>query len=231
MINLWNSLIDLIAPRVCAICGNRLAGPEQAICGACNRHLPRTDHVLTPLDNPLCRLYWKQMPVGKAAAWFYYSAGSPAGRAIYALKYHHQADIGRLLGEMMAREFQAEGFFEGIELLVPVPLTRGRQRQRGYNQSLLIAEGVSHITGIPIADKALRRVRFDGSQTQNDIEARRQNVKDAFQLRHPEHVKGRHLLLIDDVVTTGATTLSCARELAKAGGVTVSVLSLGFVRP
>ena len=129
----------------------------------------------------------------------------------------------------MACEMQANGFFEGIDLLIPVPLTKGRMRERGYNQSLLIAEGVAHITHIPIENKVLKRIRFDGSQTQQSIELRRENVKDAFRLHHPERIVGRHPLLIDDVITTGSTMLACAKELTKAGDIKVSVLSLGFV--
>lgn len=229
MISFLDRFFDLIAPRLCSVCGCRLTVSEKVICAPCNRHLPRTDYALSPLDNPLCRIFWKQIPIEKAASWFYYSAKSPASRAIYDLKYHHRAAIGHQLGEIMACEMQANGFFEGIDLLIPVPLTKGRMRERGYNQSLLITEGVAHITHIPIENKVLKRIRFDGSQTQQNIELRRENVKDAFRLQHPECIIGRHLLLIDDVITTGSTMLACAKELAKAGNIKVSVLSLGFV--
>jgi len=128
----------------------------------------------------------------------------------------------------MATELKAEGFFEGIDFIVPVPLTRGRCRERGYNQSLLIAKGIAHVTSIAIDEHILTRLHYNGSQTQQTIERRRENVKGAFQLHHPERVRGHHVLLIDDVITTGATMLACAKELARAGEVTISVLSLGY---
>ena len=111
-----------------------------------------------------------------------------------------------------------------------MPLTPARKRQRGYNQSRCIAEGVARITGIPILDKVLIRTHFAGSQTKADVQMRQKNVQHAFQLTRPQAIKGRHVLLIDDVVTTGATTLACAKALAEAEGVVISVLALGVVK-
>ena len=201
-----------------------------ALCIACNWHLPRTYQHLTPRDNLLCRLYWRKVPIERAAAWFYYAAKSPVSKAIYNMKYHHRAIIGEQLGYMMAKEIAPEGFFDGVDCLIPVPLTPARKRQRGYNQSRCIAEGVARITGIPILDKVLIRTHFAGSQTKADVQMRQENVQHAFQLTRPQAIKGCHVLLIDDVVTTGATTLACAKALAEAEGVIISVLALGVVK-
>ena len=224
------ALSNLLFPRYCAICGKRLTTNEMALCIACNWHLPRTYQHLTPRDNLLCRLYWRKVPIERAAAWFYYAAKSPVSKAIYTMKYHHRAVIGEQLGYMMAKEIAPEGFFDGVDCLIPVPLTPARKRQRGYNQSRCIAEGVARITGIPILDKVLIRTHFAGSQTKADVQMRQKNVQHAFQLTRPQAIKGRHVLLIDDVVTTGATTLACAKALAEAEGVVISVLALGVVK-
>ena len=229
-ISFWYQLFDLIAPRFCVVCGRRLSVTEQAICAACNMHLPRTDFHRNALDNPMARLFWGIIPVERAAALFYYEAGSETANILYELKYHNHPEIGVVMGRMIGREFSESGFFDGIDLLVPIPLARSRQRHRGYNQSRSIAEGISQITGQPISDQLVRRTHFVKSQTQMGRRERQENVADVFEVKNLDGIHGRHLLLIDDVVTTGATITACARELLKAGDVTLSILSLGFVK-
>ena len=136
-----------------------------------------------------------------------------------------------MMARMMAREFSEAGFFEGIDLIVPVPLAKKRQRQRGYNQSHCLADGVSQITGLPVSNQVVRRTRFVKSQTQMGRQERQENVADVFEVRDLDMIRGRHVLLVDDVVTTGATMTACARELLKAGDVTLSLLSLALVKP
>ena len=134
------------------------------------------------------------------------------------------------MGRLFAGELSRQGFFEGIDAIIPVPITRRRRWQRGYNQSLEIARGISEVTSLPILKNAVRRTRFDQSQTKKKGWQRLENVADAFQLRQPEAINGRHLLLVDDIVTTGATIRACALELCKAGDVRISVVSLGFTK-
>ena len=229
-ISFWYQLFDLIAPRFCVVCGRRLSVTEQAICAACNMHLPRTDFHRNALDNPMARLFWGIIPVERVAALFYYEAGSETANILYELKYHNHPEIGVVMGRMIGREFSESGFFDGIDMLVPIPLARSRQRHRGYNQSRSIAEGISQITGQPISDQLVRRTHFVKSQTQMGRRERQENVADVFEVKNLDGIHGRHLLLIDDVVTTGATITACARELLKAGDVTLSILSLGFVK-
>ena len=126
--------MDTLAPRPCAVCGMRLGACEQLVCVGCNLSLPRTGYALNPYDNDMAMLFWHLAPVDKAAALFFYKAGSPTARAIYKLKYYSRPDIGYGLGQLMARELAANGFFDDINLIVPVPLSPKRKRQRGYNQ-------------------------------------------------------------------------------------------------
>jgi len=193
-------------------------------------HLPRTDFHRNALDNPMARLFWGIIPVERVAALFYYEAGSETANILYELKYHNHPEIGVVMGRMIGREFSESGFFDGIDMLVPIPLARSRQRHRGYNQSRSIAEGISQITGQPISNQLVRRTHFVKSQTQMGRRERQENVADVFEVKNLDGIHGRHLLLIDDVVTTGATITACARELLKAGDVTLSILSLGFVK-
>lgn len=228
--NLFRRLLDFIAPRSCVVCGRRLGIDDDILCPSCVLHLPRTDFHRSPLDNPMARLFWGVIPVERVAAYIYYAPGSELARAVYDLKYHDRPDIGIALGRMMATEMQAAGFFEGIDLLVPVPLAPRRERQRGYNQSRQIALGISEVSGLPIGDCAVRRTVFKGSQTELSRWDRQQNVEDVFRLRDADSLRGRHVLLVDDIVTTGATITACARELLKACNVRISILSFGFTK-
>ena len=120
--------------------------------------------------------------------------------------------------------------FEGIDAIVPVPLARKRERERGYNQSLELAKGVSEVTGLPIYNKVVKRTKFMGSQTQRGRWERNENVEHVFELVDGDSINGKHLLLIDDVVTTGATIIACAQKMQKASNVKISVLALGFTK-
>lgn len=229
-ISFWYRLFDLLAPRFCVVCGRRLSPSEEVICAVCNMHLPRTEFHRTALDNMMARLFWGIIPVERVAALFYYEAGSETANILYELKYHNHPEIGVAMGRMMGREFSETGFFDGIDLLVPVPLARSRHRHRGYNQSRQIAEGISQVTGLPIYDQVVCRTHFEKSQTQAGRWERQENVADVFEAKNLDEIRGRHILLIDDVVTTGATMVACARELLKSN-IKLSLLSLGYVKP
>ena len=151
-------------------------------------------------------------------------------QAVYDMKYHDRPDVGWFLGRLMANEFLATGFFDGIDVIIPIPLAKKRLRQRGYNQSRLLAEGISEITHLPIADSVVCRTVFKESQTQLSRLDRQQNVSNVFMLKDGDQLRGRHILLVDDIVTTGATVASCARELLKVEGLKVSVLAFGFTK-
>ena len=190
----------LIAPRACPVCGQRLTVGEEVICARCNLHLPRTHFAANAYENEMAKLFWGRIPIERAAALFYYEAGSEVS------------------------------FFEGIDMIVPIPLAKRRERQRGYNQSTEIARGVAHATGLPIRSKVVRRIRFEGSQTQQSLQGRHENVEGVFELCRKADVQGKHILLIDDIVTSGATIVSCANELRKGGAAHFSILSLGFAK-
>ena len=229
-ISFWSRLIDIIAPRACVICGNRLAIAENTICTVCNMHIPRTQFFKDPYNNEMAKLFWGQIPIEKGVALFYYEGHSQVSNIIYTLKYGNQPDIGVKMGRIVAKEYYGNDFFNDIDMIIPIPLAKKRLRKRGYNQSMEIAKGVNEITDIPIAGNIVSRQAFVGSQTDKDRWGRMKNVEGVFHLDTPEKIRGKHLLIIDDVVTTGATVISCAKELTKAGNVKISVLSLGFAK-
>lgn len=229
MISFWSRLLDLISPRLCVVCGNRLAVTEEVVCSKCYLHLPRTDFDNDLYENVMAKLFWGQIKLEKATALFYYEAHAETAKILYELKYKNHPEIGVVMGRMMARELMKSGLFDDIDAIVPVPLARKRERQRGYNQSLELAKGVSEVTGLPIANLVIRRTKFVGSQTQRGRWERNENVAHVFELVD-ENISGQHLLLIDDVVTTGATVIACAKEMQKASNVKISVLALGFAK-
>lgn len=223
-------ILDFISPRLCVVCGQRLAPTERSLCAVCLFHLPRTNFHLKPLDNPMAQLFWKLTNVQKAAALFYYQPHSETAQLVYRLKYNNRPDIGEDIGRVMANELQATDFFSDIDVLLPVPLASKRLRQRGYNQSEQLAKGISDITHLPIVTKALRRKHFQQSQTTLNRWQRQENVEDTFWLKDGSQLQDKHVLLIDDICTTGATLISCANTLKDIEGIRISVLTLGFTK-
>lgn len=226
--NMIRRLLDVINPRVCPICGLRLSLQEEEICTSCDMMLPRTGFARNPRDNNMAQVFWHLLDVDRAAAWLFHTSGSNATHVIYQMKYYQRPDLAYEMGRLMAKEMAKDAFFEGIDCMLPVPLAPKRERQRGYNQSLIIAEGIHDVTGIPILRKSLVRECFTGSQTHLTREDRQDNVSQAFTVRHPDRVKGHHVLVIDDVCTTGATLTACGKVLTAIEGVRVSVLTLAF---
>lgn len=230
MISFWSRLLDLISPRPCVVCGNRLAVTEEVVCSKCYLHLPRTDFGHDLYENVMAKLFWGQIKLEKATALFYYEPHAETVQILYEMKYKNHPEIGVVMGRMMAKELMKSGLFEDIDALVPVPLAKKREHERGYNQSLELAKGVSEVTHLPIANQVVRRTKFVDSQTHRGRWERNENVEGVFELVDGDSLSGKHVLLIDDVVTTGATIIACAQEMQKASNVRISVLALGFAK-
>ena len=226
---MFRELLDLIAPRSCVMCGERLETDEEFICQSCAAELPRTGFQRDPYENMMAQLFWGLRPVERAVAWFYYAPSTKTSQIIYDLKYHNKPEIGVTMGQAVARELSADGFFEGIDVILPVPLAKERRRQRGYNQSEMIARGVSQETSIPVVTDVVKRLHFEQSQTHLDRWERLKNVEKQFKAVNAESLSGKHVLVVDDVTTSGATIIACATALnPKANNIRFSVLTLGF---
>ena len=178
----------------------------------------------------MAQLFWHLSPAEQAAALIFYEPHSEVAQLIYDLKYHDRPDIGEDMGRLMAGEMQLARFFDGIDVLLPVPLSRKRLRQRGYNQSEQLALGISDVTHLPVITKILRRTHFHQSQTQLSRRERQENVEDMFELHDSSMLQGKHVLLIDDICTTGATLLACCDALKAVPGIRLSVLTFGFTK-
>ena len=221
---LWLDIVNLLMPATCRMCGKRLGGEERYICTSCVRHLPHTGYHLVE-HNPLEKQFWGHFPIERAAAMFHHD-GERTRHLMYHIKYWGHPQLATRLAALYAEELKESHFFEGIDTIIPLPLHWRRQMKRHYNQSHYIAQGIRQATGLPIDKNVVKRVKYNPSQTHLSPRERIQNVEGIFRVTHPERIQGKHLLLIDDVTTTGSTLASCAKELAQVEGVRISILTL-----
>ena len=194
---------------------------ERLVCTHCRNLLPKTGYELNE-DNPLARLFYGKVRLKAVTACFFFSKEGKVQHLIHELKYKGNKDAGVFLGQELGKTMQEAPLFQGIDWLVPVPLHPKRERERGYNQSLMIAQGISEVTGVPVLDNVLLRSVNTATQTHKSKEERWKNVKDIFELRHPERLEGKYVLLVDDVVTTGSTLEACALTMSKVSDITIS---------
>ena len=224
-------IADFFLPRRCVVCNNRLQKGEAVVCGHCLLSNPMDGVFINFADNRMVDCLKGRGDVVRANALFEFHPKSAMANLVYKMKYRGRAEIGVLMGRHAALVLSSRGFFDGVDMIVPVPLTRKRRRQRGFNQSELIAEGISDVTGISVNRRAFRRVRFTASQTTLRGEERMSNVDGAFLLADPEALSVRHVLMVDDIFTTGGTMSACMREIsANTSGTRFSILTLGLTK-
>lgn len=222
----WISdLLDIIFPRRCCVCGELLSSREQEICLNCLYALPKLEpHVSAEIE----KIFWGKIGIERAASFIYYHKGSPYNNIIHALKYKGQPWIGMRFASMAAAELNEKGFFDGIDAIIPVPLSREKRRKRGYNQCDYIADGISQATGIPVLKDIVERNISNETQTDKSRDERWENVKGIFTLKKPELLEGKHILLVDDILTTGATLASCASAIQACCNCRISIFTLGY---
>lgn len=216
-----NSILNLFYPRVCAACGETLLKDETTVCLKCRYLMPKTGYEQNP-DNPLAQSFYGRVPFHAVSSCFFFSKDGKVQHLIHELKYKGNKEAGIFLGQQLGETIKEAPLFQGIDYLIPVPLHPKREKQRGYNQSLMICQGIHEVTGIPIGDKYLVRAVYTETQTHKTAEERFKNVKDIFEVRFAEELKDKHVLLVDDVLTTGATLESCAHQLENIPGITIS---------
>ncbi|MBL7112037.1 MAG: ComF family protein [Bacteroidales bacterium] len=219
--------INLIFPKVCPACGELLMKNESVICAGCLYALPRTNFHLER-DNPVAKTFWGRVRLENATSFYSYQAGSYLRRLIHELKYKGFKEIGEELGRQFGNELQATAFNES-ELIIPVPLGKRKMKKRGFNQSECIARGLSLSMGKAVNTTAVIRTRNTRTQTKKSRYDRWLNVEDSFRVVDANALQEKHILLVDDVVTTGATIEACASEILKVPGAKVSVATLGVV--
>ncbi len=221
----FEDFFGLFFPHVCASCGKKLLKNENVICTICLYHIPKTKFHLDK-DNPVAKLFWGRAYIENATAWFLFHKGSGFQKLLHKLKYKSRTDIGLTLGSYFGAELKNAILYSNIDVVIPVPLHPKRQKKRGYNQSELIARGIAEQMGIPVDITSLYRSKATETQTKKSKDERWKNVENIFKIKDENILKGKHILLVDDVVTTGATLESCAHALLTVEGVKVSIACL-----
>ncbi len=227
---IFNALTDAVWPRCCAVCGNTLVEGEEGLCISCMTRLPRT--CLHRNDfNIIHQRLGSHVPLHKAMAWFWYYRGSAETAVIIDAKYHDRPTLIRSAAAFYTTELQADGCDPSsfADVVVPTPMHWRKRAVRGYNQTEWLAEGISRACGLPVAN-CLRATRTHRSQTRLNATERMQNLQDSIELTRPQAIEGRRVLLVDDIITTGATMRAALKALATGCPASVSILALGAAK-
>ncbi|MBS4057110.1 MAG: ComF family protein [Bacteroidetes bacterium] len=215
-------LVSLFYPEVCAACGHLLFAHEKTVCLSC-RHLLADTGYEGVQDNPVARMYWGRCRFEAACGIYFFSKKGKVQHLIHELKYKGNREAGLFLGTEMGKKMAASALYQSVDVVVPVPLHPKKIHKRGFNQSEIIAHGIQEITSWPVSTDNLIRSVATATQTKKSRTARWENVKDIFLLQRPGDLAGKHVLLVDDVITTGSTIEACAIALSAAPGIKISV--------
>lgn len=227
MFRLLYDIVNLFFPRLCQACGNALTPADEEICLSCMYLFPYTNfHQIN--DNPMAQSLWGRVPIEGAASFLYFHKGAKVQHMIHHFKYKRRYQIGTFLGQVYGFELLKQPPYNTIDMIIPVPLFSKKQLKRGYNQSEVFGKGLSIALGVPVETNVLFRTRESESQTRKTRAERWENVKGIFSVINPEQLEGKHILLVDDVFTTGATIEACAATLLKDCNVRISVVTIAF---
>lgn len=219
-------LTELLYPRLCVVCGDKLIEQEQWICLHCLHHLPRTNFHVDPADNPVSRLFYGRVPIEFATSFFFFSKGSKYQTLLHNLKYKGMKELGEEIGKHFGIDLLQSSEFSAVDLVCPVPLHPSKEKKRGYNQSWWIASGIAKQMQKNLSDDNLKRVTATETQTRKSRFARWKNVEGIFELENPGEFSGKHILLVDDVVTTGSTLEACAQSVLSKTDAKISIATL-----
>lgn len=217
--------VSLFYPNYCLGCSNALYKGEEILCTRCIRELPKTGYAKDPMNPVMLRLAGR-LPLKFGLAFLKFRKTGLVQHLLHQLKYNNHPEVGVRLGKLFGRELAESGMNREIDLIVPVPLHSSRKRRRGYNQSAKFAEGLSYSLSIPWNESVSSRVVRTTTQTRKSKVDRWENVKDVFAIERPEEINGQRILLVDDVMTTGATLEACGKQLLQAGCIELSVACL-----
>lgn len=224
---LANDFIGLLFPELCNGCGTHLYPGEKEICSKCLFDLPYTDDHLFA-NNRVAKQLWARLPCNAAMAMLYFKKGTKVQSLIHSLKYKEKTDVGIKLGNLLGERLKLSQPYTQIDLIIPVPLHPKKERTRGYNQSKYIADGIAEVLHVPVSSTHLIRKIATSSQTKKARYIRYENMQDVFQIINAQELKNLHVLLVDDVVTTGATIEACGNSLLLANISKLSIAAVAF---
>ncbi len=217
------SFLHLLFPHVCAGCGSDLLNEESFLCMRCIDAMPETNFELHP-DNPVEKNFWGRLPLVGASAQFYFTKESLMQHLMHQFKYKGNKELGLQMGKIMGDQLQRSNRFKA-DVLIPLPLFPAKEKKRGYNQATVLCEGMAENMEIPVMDNVIIRPQHTETQTKKGRIERWKNMEGKFVLVNPAAIYDKHVLLVDDVITTGATLEACGNELLKAKNVKLSVVT------
>ncbi len=226
-LDLFEDFITLIYPRYCFACQDGLIKGEEIICTTCIHELPRTQFHFEK-ENPVYNRLFGRLPIQFASAFLHFTKGGRVQQLMHAFKYNNRPEIGRIIGRVYGEDLRKTGLNEQIEAILPVPLHPTKLRRRGYNQSEEFGNGLAESLQVRCVSDAIIRITKTDTQTKKTKLKRWENVKEVFRVERPSEVEGKRLLLVDDVITTGATLEACGQVLMEAGCSEISVAGLAY---
>ncbi|MEJ7560388.1 MAG: ComF family protein [Pedobacter sp.] len=224
---LFQDFVGLLYPNLCGGCLRPIYYGESSICTSCLFEIPYTDDHLNP-ENRVAKQFWARIQFDAAMSLLHFKKGSSVQSMLHQLKYKGKKELGQLLGIMIADKLLLSEQYKEIDLIIPVPMHKRKLRQRGYNQTLCIAEGIAQVLGCPVNQNALVKVKETATQTHKGRLSRNENMSKVFTVIAAHELTGKHILLVDDVITTGATIEACGIELWNAGIGNLSIAAVAF---
>jgi ComF family protein len=221
------SLLHFLFPHVCEGCGTDVLDPEHYLCLQCHASLPKTDFQFYP-NNPVEKIYWGRLPLTSATAQYYFTKQAAMQHLLHQLKYRGNKDLGLYLGRLMGHGLASANRFRYVDALLPLPLFPAKERKRGYNQATVLCEGIAEVLAKPVLKDVVVRTSHTESQTKKNRIERWLNMEGRFEVLKPEKIEGKHVLLVDDVVTTGATLEACGAALLAVPNVQLSLATLCY---
>jgi ComF family protein len=221
------NLINLLFPNLCAGCNALLLENEGLICAKCRHNLPHTQHHLNP-NNYIAAKFYGVLPIEFCSAMLYFHKDGIVQNLIHQLKYKNKPEIGTLLGKWYAKELHKVAANQNFSAIIPVPLHQKKLKERGYNQVTSFCEALSQELHIELNDQLLIRTSYSKSQTKKNKEARTKVEQARFEAVFTSSDHGKHFLLVDDVITTGATLEACGKALLKIPNATISILTIAY---
>lgn len=218
-----NSILDFLLPRLCFNCSEKLAADERLICGSCNPLIPRASE--ERLEAEFKRKFESQKIISGFLSLFVFSEEGAVQKIIHEMKYRNAFITAEMLGRITGEELKEKIIAWHPDLIIPVPIHRRRRAERGYNQSLYLARGIASVLNIPVKSRLLKRGRYTETQTALSLVERKENVKEAFIVKGAGKISGKRIVLVDDVITTGATISECGKVLLEKGAAEIFALS------
>jgi ComF family protein len=225
MNKLLNSLSHLVFPNLCVCCDGYLTFQEEAICDLCYFRLPRFENYANP-ENSVAKKLWGRLPLVYSSSYLQFNSNSDVRKILHEIKYKGNRNLGIEMGKALGRAMLKIPQLTNADIIIPIPLHPKRELERGYNQSNLIAHGMSEVMGKHVYADSVVRKKYNSTQTSKKRYERFINSNEIFKVVKPQLLENKHAILIDDVITTGATIEACGNALLEIEGLKLSVVSL-----